>query len=465
MTSLPLALGQTGLFCPVCLNGNLATGNQNIGGIPCQLADQLGRNRNLTDAECASYQALAATPDDPCECADPTPKPTMMVTSKPTVAPTTASPTAAPTLTPTRTPTPVPTSVPTVTPTVDAPFCNICRDSPILNPNINNPDAVIANLDDQMSITCQEAQDMAIQKNGRPGFTTSQCLDFQALAVGRCGCPFEPTPTPAVSPTTPVPNTDAAPPTITNCPVCQNGNPISIPSGQILSITCTEWNIRGTNGDLTLEECVAVQLLASTELDPCGCRPVTPSPTTTAPTSAVPVPTATPTVPPTRIADRVEFCNICRDAGLDLSLSEPTATLASFVSGGISISCQFAQILGSVLNPDGPVYTLEQCAIAQSLAVGTCGCPGEVTAPPAPSSATVPTAAPLTDEGIFCLICPDGNMATGLGILGSMQCQDVDAMGRNKMLTSEECLAAQTRAAQDDDPCGCGPTPGTFNGR
>ena len=186
----------------------------------------------------------------------------------------------------------------------------------------------------------------------------------------------------------------------------------------------------------------------------------TTSPTTTEPTNV-------PTLVPTRIGDRIEFCNICRDATFgDLSLSKPDATIASFVNGGISITCGFAQFLGSTLNVNnGPVYTLTQCAIAQSLAVGTCGCPNEPTIAPSTTAAGgVTTASPQPTDGppgVFCLICPNGNMATGTGLLGSMLCQDVDTMARDSLLTDEECLAAQTRAAQDDDPCGCsgGPAP------
>jgi len=434
-------------------------GNQNIGGIACQFADQLGRTRQLSAEECAYFQGLASTSGDPCECADPTPKPTpttMMgaATMKPTIGPTTPEPT---TLAPTRNPTPEPTTAaPTPSPTVATPFCNICRDSPILFPQINNPLATIASLEQQMTITCQQAQDTAIQKGGQPGLTEAQCLDFQALAVGTCGCPFEPTNAPVVDPS-PAPSTK--PDTIPDCPVCQNGEPIGNSTGMILDKTCTEWNVLGTNGLLTLEECVSVQLLAQTPLDPCGCdHPSTLQPTP-APTTVVVAPTAVPTVPPTPLGDRVEFCNICRDATFgDLSLGRPNATLASFISGGISIQCGFAQFLGSTLNPQGPVYTLEQCAIAQSLAVGgTCGCPNEPTAAPvvAPIPAVVTPQPTDPAPGVYCLICPNGNMATGLGVLGSMLCQDVDTMARMSELTDEECLAAQTRAAQDDDPCGC----------
>ena len=459
----PTSAPTNGPFCPVCLNGNRAMGNQNIGGIACQFADQLGRNRELSSEECAYFQGLASTSDDPCECSDPTPKPTtmmMMTTMKPTIAPTLEPTTTSPTSSPTFEPT---TATPTSSPTVATPFCNICRDSPILFPQLNNPFAIIASLEQQMNITCQQAQDKAIQKGGQPGLTESQCLDFQALAVGTCGCPFEPTSAPTTD-TANTPAPSAGPDLIPDCPVCgqNNGDSPTNGTGMILDKTCVEWNVLGTNGLLTLEECVSVQLLAQTSFDPCGCssiptttlQPTSPSPTTTAPTNI-------PTLVPTRIGDRVEFCNICRDASFgDLSLQNPDETLASFISGGISISCGFAQFLGSTLNDqNGPVYTLDQCAIAQSLAVGVCGCPNEPTSAPVtlPAVTPQPTDAP---PGVFCLVCPNGNMATGTGLLGSMQCQDVDNMARESQLTDEECLAAQTRAAQDDDPCGCGSGPG-----
>lgn len=115
------------------------------------------------------------------------------------------------------------------------------------------------------------------------------------------------------------------------------------------------------------------------------------------------------------------------------------------------ITCGEAQFIGG---PLGLGFTLEQCAIAQALAVNTCGCPNEPTPAPATVPATpAPTPAPVT---VFCLLCPDGNPSTGTGSIGGNQCQDVDMMGRSRMLTEAQCLAAQIRAAQSDDPCGCG---------
>lgn len=125
------------------------------------------------------------------------------------------------------------------------------------------------------------------------------------------------------------------------------------------------------------------------------------------------------------------------------------------------MSCGLAQFIGGPTNPNGPVYTLEQCAIAQASAIGVCGCPGEAT--PAPVKAPLSPAPTDAPETVFCLICPEGTRAMGTGSIGGMQCQDVDMMGRNSELTESECLAAQTRAAQEDDPCLCMPmTAGTF---
>jgi hypothetical protein len=170
----------------------------------------------------------------------------------------------------------------------------------------------------------------------------------------------------------------------------------------------------------------------------------TPVPTTAPTPVPTATPTATPTASPTPMPTVALFpCNICRDGG---SLTEPGGTLVSFL--GFPVSCGLAQIVGIT-----PGLTLQQCAIAQAAAVGTCGCPNEPTDAPVMSPVThAPTAAP---ETVFCLVCPMGQMTMGTGSLGGMQCQDVDMMGRNSELTESECLAAQIRAAQEDDPCGC----------
>lgn len=119
---------------------------------------------------------------------------------------------------------------------------------------------------------------------------------------------------------------------------------------------------------------------------------------------------------------------------------------------GFPISCGQAQFIGG---PLGPGFTVEQCAIAQSLAVGTCGCPNEPTESPALAPVTPAPSPP--PETVFCLICPNGNAATGTGSIGGLQCQDVDMMGRAEELTEDECIGAQIAAAASLDPCGCNP--------
>lgn len=314
-----------------------------------------------------------------------------------------------------------------------------------MDATITNPGATIASLEG-MIITCQEAQNQATKAFGQPGFTEGQCLDFQSLAIGTCGCPFEPTEAPVVAPVTAAPSD--SPPTVPVCTVCQNGNPAT--GGNLVDMSCEAVDALGRAGELTLAECVTAQLLAGTLGDPCNCKP-TPAPFTPLPT---PAPTASPTPEPTPMpTETPRFpCNICRDGGV---LQDPGATLVSFLQA--SISCGTAQFIGG---PNGMGLTLTQCAIAQALAVNTCGCPNEPTLAPALAPTTVaPTSGP---EIVFCLICPNGNEAMGVGFIGSMSCQQVDMMGRRSELTQDQCLAAQIRAAQLDDVCGCFPdTPGT----
>mmetsp|Transcript_8162 Transcript_8162/g.20530 ORF Transcript_8162/g.20530 Transcript_8162/m.20530 type:complete len:778 (+) Transcript_8162:371-2704(+) len=146
--------------------------------------------------------------------------------------------------------------------------------------------------------------------------------------------------------------------------------------------------------------------------------------------------------------DGVFPCFICTDGGTPTDRDE---TLATFVGGAIPLSCGLASDIGLTFG-----YTLEQCATAQVLARNCrCGCPND-------PSCAVPVAAPVTPaptafEGVYCLICPNGNRATGTNFLGTVQCQDADKMGRDRMFDESQCLAAQTRAAQDDDVCGCIP--------
>eukprot|EP00529_Nitzschia_sp_RCC80_P007303 CAMPEP_0113473290 /NCGR_PEP_ID=MMETSP0014_2-20120614/17969_1 /TAXON_ID=2857 /ORGANISM="Nitzschia sp." /LENGTH=1292 /DNA_ID=CAMNT_0000366055 /DNA_START=1236 /DNA_END=5114 /DNA_ORIENTATION=+ /assembly_acc=CAM_ASM_000159 len=432
-------------YCPVCVNGNRAMGSLSIGGLQCQQVDFLGRSRSLSAAECSWYQGLANAPDDPCECADPT----MMPTKPPTPQPT-AQPTFLPTPVPTEEPTPVPSPAPTLAtpaPTDMLPLCNICRDSPFGDTTINEPFATIASLEG-FTITCQEAQNNATQSFGSIGFTDAQCLDFQALAVGTCGCPFEPTEAPVMAPITPAPSTNPGVP----CTVCQNGNPV-MGTGEIAGIPCATVDLQARNELLTLQECAAAQLLAATPTDPCMCNP-TPVPTNAPTTAPTPVPTPEPTPEPT---ETPRFpCQICRDGGFP---QNPSGTIVSFFD--FPVSCGRAQFIGGI---NGPGFTLEQCAIAQAAAVGVCGCPGEPT--PAPVKAPTTLAPSEQPDLVYCLICPNGNPASGTGSIGGLQCQDVDMMGRESMLTEDECIAAQIRAAGSDDPCGCiDPTPAPISNR
>ena len=74
-----------------------------------------------------------------------------------------------------------------------------------------------------------------------------------------------------------------------------------------------------------------------------------------------------------------------------------------------------------------------------------------------------PTPQPTDEPGVFCLICKGGDMSMGTGSISGFLCQDLDMMGRERMFDQERCVELQTRAAQDDDPCGCHPsTPSTY---
>jgi hypothetical protein len=165
---------------------------------------------------------------------------------------------------------------------------------------------------------------------------------------------------------------------------------------------------------------------------------------------AAPAPTASSvpgsTPPPQSAIDDQRFaCNICRDGG---QLQRPNALLGTIL--GLPATCGQAQSLGV---PGGIGYTVEQCAILQALAIGTCGCPFEPT--PAPNATPQPTAAPVT---VFCTVCFNGMPASGSGSIGGALCQELDAMGRNDEFTSEECLIIQTAAAvAEDDNCECMP--------
>lgn len=136
-------------------------------------------------------------------------------------------------------------------------------------------------------------------------------------------------------------------------------------------------------------------------------------------------------------------CNICRDGG---QLKKPNALLGTIL--GLPATCGQAQSLGI---PGGLGFTVEQCAILQSLAIGTCGCPFEPT--PAPDATPAPSVAP---ETVFCTVCFNGSPASGSGSIGGALCQELDSQGRADSFTAEECLIIQTAAAvAEDDNCEC----------
>ena len=150
---------------------------------------------------------------------------------------------------------------------------------------------------------------------------------------------------------------------------------------------------------------------------------------------------------------RRPFCNICRNGG---QISILNATLATL--GGIRVTCFDAQAAGRL-----QMLTLDQCADAQALAVGTCGCTGEVvptTAPvviesgmptPAPTPATTPS--PVTQP--FCNVCGPFGRATKNSVIGSSQCFDVERMGMNGELDDLECIIAQIQVTSSENPCRC----------
>jgi hypothetical protein len=132
-----------------------------------------------------------------------------------------------------------------------------------------------------------------------------------------------------------------------------------------------------------------------------------------------------------------------------LSITNPGATLAQL--NGMIITCQEGVFAGLKVG-DRLGLTTEQCAIAQALAIDTCGCPGEPTLAPAtpPSDITPqPTEAP---ETVFCRLCLSDNDATKNGFIAGMQCFDVQAMGEDRQLTQSQCVAAQLLADAISNP-------------
>ena len=181
--------------------------------------------------------------------------------------------------------------------------------------------------------------------------------------------------------------------------------------------------------------------------DPTGVP--TPRPTPEPTPVPTPVPTANPTASPTD-APR-PLCNICRDAAPgDFSLANPDARLA-FLDNMV-ITCRQGQNAGlQVGSMEG--FTTEQCAIAQALAVDTCGCPGEPTPAPVAQPATAaPSPGP---ETVFCVLCLNGMQATVNGFIAGQQCFEVQQQGIDRELTAPECGGAQLLADAISDPCGC----------
>jgi hypothetical protein len=149
------------------------------------------------------------------------------------------------------------------------------------------------------------------------------------------------------------------------------------------------------------------------------------------------VPTQTPTVaPPSPVEPPTEDrfpCNICRGGTMITNFNAVLVT-----AFGTPVTCGQAQVFGATSG-----YTLEQCAIAQALAVGTCGCEGEPTVAPA-TSPTFPAPAP-PPETVFCTVCFNGRPSnSNAGSIGGTLCSALDAQGRDNQFTSEQCLVIQS---------------------
>lgn len=157
-----------------------------------------------------------------------------------------------------------------------------------------------------------------------------------------------------------------------------------------------------------------------------------------------------PTPVPTPVPEERFPCNIC---GIGTP-SNPNAVLFFDPLLGVSITCQQAQVVGTIQG-----FTVDQCLLSQFLAVGTCGCPNDPpTAAPVPGSTPAPTMAPPT---VFCTVCFNGRPSdSNAGSIGGRLCSVLDQEGRNDEFTLEECLIVQTAAAvAADDPCECAPSP------
>mmetsp|Transcript_44881 Transcript_44881/g.108924 ORF Transcript_44881/g.108924 Transcript_44881/m.108924 type:complete len:867 (+) Transcript_44881:369-2969(+) len=470
------------VFCTVCSNGNPAMGAGSIGGELCQKLDRDGRDFTFNADECFIIQTAASVAeDDPCECADPTPRPTTPPTplptpdptpaptalpsASPTVRPTpepTATPTVAPTAAPTTPPTLSPTAPPTAPPTENNVLCNICGPAALGDITIGNPFAPIFQFDppDSMIVTCQAAQTAALMLS----FDTQQCLVLQLQATnnGLCGCPQDITMSPTPAPPSPAPTTATGGEFCLICDSFGNGMP-SNPGGLIGSITCAEANQNGLDSVYDFETCVMLQIRAGLD-DPCGCMPPTaaptsaPTPTAIAPTDApATIVTAAPSVDPR------EVCNLC---GLnEPALSDPLA----FIVPAIGLTCGVVQD-----EANDPGLTPEDCTLARIVAIPICGCraasflptPSPVTlradiaSPGAEASAAVAAEVAETvaegEEKSHCTVCYNGQPTTSNAFLGDQTCAELDETGRRGEFTEIECVFIRIAAAVDPlNGCGC----------
>jgi hypothetical protein len=142
----------------------------------------------------------------------------------------------------------------------------------------------------------------------------------------------------------------------------------------------------------------------------------------------------------------------------------PEAVIFGFGIMSLPVTCGQAQFLAG---PLGPGFTIEQCGIAQALAINTCGCPFEPSGPSSPSSPSAPAVAPAVGPPamspsagttVFCTVCFTGEPTFSTVAIGGIQCGELDARGRNFEYTRMECLEIQSAAAvAPDDPCDCDP--------
>ena len=291
-----------------------------------------------------------------------------------------------------------------------------------------------------------------------------------------------------------------------HCIICPNSN-IATGLDGISGMQCRQADVLGRDKLLDFETCSVFQLLALRDDDPCGCFPpaatTMSAPTNQGPTPATVIPPQQPQITTTAVPaaaaaavseetqaasilpssssvdalfisvedttgvssipsgseassssnsrfigdDDARFpCNICRSGGI---LTNLNALLFGFGGGlmGFGITCGDAQEIGG---PFGPGYTLKQCAIAQALAIDTCGCPGDVDDPNNLLSAVD------TTKKVFCSVCFEGKATFETATIGGVQCGELDVRARKFEFTQPECLQIQTAAAASlDDVCRC----------